>query len=313
MNYNNRGLVVHAKRALADNTRYMWGGIYRRITDAYVDMLAKIYPKQYSKNRRDYLKSLPDSYYGVDCVGLIKSYYWSGNENGGAGSPNYGAKGYPDVNANAMYAAAKVKGKIGTLPEREGVIVYCKSSPHVGVYIGGGCVIESTLGSRGDGVVKTKLSDFKWEYWFECPYISYDEDYTDIADTEMYATTNVNIRSGAGTEYSILGVLYRNTIVTVIGEKDDWSVINYNGKEAYVYSQYLAKIPSAQNEGIRKGSKVVVSKNCKTTYDGGAISSKYVANGVTEFEVLQISGNRVVIGVNGNITAAVDKKYLRKV
>ena len=33
-------------------------------------------------------------------------------------------------------------------------------------------LIESTLGSRGDGVVLRTLDNF-WEYWFECPYIEY--------------------------------------------------------------------------------------------------------------------------------------------
>ena len=74
-----------------------------------------------------------------------------------------------------MCSAASVKGAISTLPERPGVIVYCKSHPHVGIYAGNGEVIECTLGIRGDGVVRTKLSAANWEYWFECPYIGYPE------------------------------------------------------------------------------------------------------------------------------------------
>lgn len=169
--YTNLGLVKHVKAALKLNTMYMWGGILRPITDAYVNQLAKMYPTQYNSARQKKLKALPDGYFGVDCVGLIKSYYWSGNTNGGTGSPEYAAKN--DVNAHGMYNAAKVKGPIATMPETPGIIVYSKTNPHVGVYIGNGEVIESTLGSRGDGVVKTKLNDFKWEYWFECPYITY--------------------------------------------------------------------------------------------------------------------------------------------
>lgn len=201
--YTNHGLARHAKKALADKTKYMWGGIYRPITDSYVDMLAKMYPAQYTSARKQLLKALPDGYYGVDCVGLIKSYYWSGKANGGAGSPYYGKAGYPDVNAHGMYNAAKIKGKIGTLPEIEGIVLYCKSRPHVGVYIGGGEVIESTLGSRGDGVVKTKLKDFGWEYWCKCPYIEYFGEESEAfavgdrvrikADAATYAGTSIKI------------------------------------------------------------------------------------------------------------------------
>ncbi len=52
--------------------------------------------------------------------------------------------------------------------------MYCKSRPHVGIYIGNGEVIESTLSSRGDGVVKSRIKDFGWECWCQCPYIAAD-------------------------------------------------------------------------------------------------------------------------------------------
>ncbi|MCM1335114.1 MAG: hypothetical protein NC084_12270, partial [Bacteroides sp.] len=35
--------------------------------------------------------------------------------------------------------------------------------------------IESTLGGSFDGIVKRKLKDWIWEYWFECPYIEYEK------------------------------------------------------------------------------------------------------------------------------------------
>lgn len=243
MSYTSTGLVEHAKKALANKTMYMWGGIYRPITDAYVNQLAKMYPSQYSTARQQKLKALPDGYYGVDCVGLIKSYYWSGKDNGGTGSPNYGKAGYPDVNAHGMYNAAKVKGKISTIPEIAGLVVYSRTHPHVGVYIGNGYVIESTLSARGDGVIKTKLSDWKgWEYWFKCPYISYPTASTTTA-TALNVGDTVTVKSGA---------------------------TDYNGKKlaSFVYKQ--------------------------------------------KYTVMQIKGDRVVIGQKDVITAAINKKYLNK-
>ena len=179
MIYTNTGLVAHAKAALNDKTKYMWGGIYRPITAAYVEQLSKMYPTQYTTARKNVLKSLPDGYYGIDCVGLIKSYYW-----GGKGSKNY--SGTTDVNAHGMFNSAKIKGKIDTLPEQPGLVLYCKTRPHVGIYIGNGEVIESTLSSRGDGVVKTKLKDFGWEYWCQCPFIAADN-----APEKMYTISAV--------------------------------------------------------------------------------------------------------------------------
>ena len=174
--YTNEGLVRHAEKALALNTKYMWGGILRPVEQQY-EMLFRMYGNKtgtgYTTARWNELKQLfGRGVYGVDCVGLIKSYYWSGSAGGGVGSPNYGAAGFPDVNAGFMYQQAKIKGLIADMPDTPGLIVYSKSHPHVGIYVGNGCTIESTLGSRGDGVVKRKLDSF-WEYWFECPYIDY--------------------------------------------------------------------------------------------------------------------------------------------
>lgn len=163
--YTNKGLVNHAEGALRLNTKYMWGGLLRPITPNYIQMLRSIYGTKagtgYTNARYAQLQNYVNrGYYGVDCVGLIKSYYWSGKPNGGVGSPEYGKAGYPDVNAGVMYQQSKKNGKIQTMPEVPGLIVYSKSHPHVGIYVGNGYTIESTLGTRGDGVVKRKLDKF---------------------------------------------------------------------------------------------------------------------------------------------------------
>lgn len=190
--YTNTGLVTHVKMALALSTKYMWGGILKKIDTAYINALRSIYgvdaAKGYTEARYAELRKLAGKgVFGCDCIGLIKSYYWSGKENGGTGSPKYGAAGFPDVNAGMMYSAAKVKGTIDTMPEIPGLIVYCRSHPHVGVYIGDGWVIECTLSRRGDGVVKTRLKDWTWEHWFQCPYISYETGSTAVSgETKTY-------------------------------------------------------------------------------------------------------------------------------
>ncbi|MBR5088465.1 MAG: C40 family peptidase [Ruminiclostridium sp.] len=231
--YTNEGLVRHAENALKLKTKYMWGGILRPIEQQY-DLLFRTYGTKpgtgYTTERWNELKKLcGKGYYGVDCVGLIKSYYWSGKADGGVGSPKYGAAGYPDTNAGGMYNAAKVKGRIATIPERPGVIVYSKSHPHVGIYVGNGYTIESTLGTRGDGVVKRKLDGF-WEYWFECPYIEYAVkksgkaserpwfsagDKVVIKDTAgCYAGTNIAIPAACkGKPYTVAKILNSRALI----------------------------------------------------------------------------------------------------
>lgn len=173
--YTNTGLVAHAENAEKLKTKYMWGGILREITDAYIKQMMRMWGVNasigYTVQRWQELQALAgQGYFGVDCVGLIKSYYWSGKPNGGTGSPRYDSN--TDVNAKTMFQRATVKGKIKDIPETPGLIVYSSAPVHVGVYIGKGLTIESTLGSRGDGVVKHQLDNL-WTDWFECPYIDY--------------------------------------------------------------------------------------------------------------------------------------------
>ncbi len=230
--YTNEGLVKHAENALKLNTKYMWGGILREITHNYIDLLRSMYGNNpatgYTVARWNELKALVgQNFYGVDCVGLIKSYYWSGNANGGTGSPKYGATGFPDVNAGTMYQQAKEKGPISTMPDIPGIIVYSKSHPHVGIYIGNGETIESTLGSRGDGVVKRRL-DSLWEYWFKCPFIEYLKPPTIITTKLDFAA---KIRRTPSVKSPTLGRFEAETVVKYIKDSD---TVDATTKSTYV-------------------------------------------------------------------------------
>lgn len=236
MGYTNEGLVKHAEKALALNTKYMWGGILRTIEKQY-DLLYKTYgisPKTgYTAERWAELKKLfGKGYYGVDCVGLIKSYYWSGDINGGTGSPRYSSS--TDVNAGAMYMKSSRKGTVKNMPDIPGLIVYSKSHPHVGIYIGNGYTIESTLGARGDGVTKRKFDSF-WEYWFECPYIKYKDKSVFFSDekaaTKKYTVAfPATLRSKPSASAEKIGRYTPGSTVTVVtgSEKTD-------SKTGYVY------------------------------------------------------------------------------
>lgn len=168
--YTNSGLVSYCKEALKVKTVYMWGGLFRQVTDSYIKQLAAMYPRQYPSDRQKVLESLVGKgYYGCDCIGLIKSYYFGGmgverNAKGYDGSKDFGVGG--------MYNAAKVKGKTAAMPKKEGVLVMTSDFGHVGVYIGGSKVIECTLSRFGDGVVQTNFSDRQWAYWCQCPFIA---------------------------------------------------------------------------------------------------------------------------------------------
>ncbi|HHY77781.1 MAG TPA: hypothetical protein GX498_04630 [Clostridiales bacterium] len=162
----NTGLVEYVQKALEEKWGYVWGTYGLTLTEALLKQKLKQYPKEVGK----YESFIRKNWLGkktVDCVGLIKAYIWdTGN----------GIKYDPktDVTVTGMVKAAKEKGPIDTLPEIPGILVY--KTGHIGVYIGGGWVIEA----RGTkyGVVKTPLKgtgSTQWTGWCKCPFIVYEK------------------------------------------------------------------------------------------------------------------------------------------
>lgn len=156
----NKGLVEYAKAQLGKP--YWYGTFGQNATAELYAAKNKQYP-QYYKSWNDF-----PTQYGArvhDCVGLIKGYLWSETADS---KPKYNSS--QDVSANGMRNACKEKGSIGTMPDIPGVLVF--SEGHVGIYIGGGYVIEA----RGHeyGVVKTRLKSRPWRWWGKCPFIEYD-------------------------------------------------------------------------------------------------------------------------------------------
>lgn len=65
------------------------------------------------------------------------------------------------------------------------------------------------------------------------------------------------------------------------------------------------KIPTAGGQSFRKGDKVRVTK--AVTYDGKSFKTYYDA-----YDVIQVNGDRVVIGIGATVTAAINAANLRK-
>lgn len=247
----NSGLAAYCREALKLKTVYMWGGLFREVTKGYIQQLSGIkgYKPQYPAERVAYLSSLTDKgYYGCDCVGLVKSYYF-----GGVGTAK-NAKGYSgslDYGVGTMYKAATVKGKIADMPKKEGVLVMSSDFGHVGVYIGGNEVVECTLSRFGDGVVKTKFSDRAWAWWCQCPCIGDDTGVSEIrggADKKggcmTFTNANVNIRETAGLNGRIIGKLLPKTEIELTGETEMnsgicWAGVIYNGKRGWCDRQWV--------------------------------------------------------------------------
>lgn len=120
-----------------------------------------------------------------DCVGLVKGYLWcDGPEDT---TPVYNAA--QDLSANGMRNACKIKGEMATMPEIPGLLVFYDG--HVGVYIGGGEVVECR--SRKYGVVKTKLTERPWTSWGYAPDIVYETEEPEQTETGNAVSVNLPV------------------------------------------------------------------------------------------------------------------------
>jgi hypothetical protein len=168
MSKTNKGLVEYVKAQLGKP--YWFGTFGQTSTELLYQSKKKQYPNYYTTT--DF-----QSQYGQrvhDCIGLIKGYLWSDSP---TSVPKYNPK--QDVSVDGMLSRCKEFGKISTMPEIPGILVF--SSQHVGVYIGSGYVIEAR--GHAYGVAKTKLSSRGWKHWGKCPWIEYVDDEKTSIDT----------------------------------------------------------------------------------------------------------------------------------
>lgn len=71
---------------------------------------------------------------------------------------------------------------------------------------------------------------------------------TTLTGTVVGITSYLNLRSGAGTDYSVIGKLTNGTVVEVLGEENGWYQVAVDGQTGYVYSDYLEVTEAATEE-----------------------------------------------------------------
>ena len=105
---------------------------------------------------------------------------------------------------------------------------------------------------------------------------------TDVkTEIKVVNTESLNVRSGPSTSYSKLGTLSKGTKVEVLSESNGWSKIKYNGKEAYVSSQYLNDNnidDSSNSNGTISGLGTVISLQLSYTFEQHLSKQVEVAN-----------------------------------
>ena len=163
---NATDLVTYAVHAWESGWGYVWGTYGNVLTESLLAYKVSQYPDGVG-NHANFIRAHWLGGRTTDCVGLIKGYSWLSPE---TMTIDYGTHGMPDIGANQMYYTARESGPISTMPDIPGLAVWHEG--HIGVYIGGGQVIEA-MGTK-NGVVKTELAKRNWTHWLKIPYINYN-------------------------------------------------------------------------------------------------------------------------------------------
>ena len=155
-----------------DHWAYWYGTYGNKCTQKKYESKKKQYPEHYGSSRtKGYMKDIEAGRRCADCVGMIKSFFWTGGKYDT--DPKYGTNHCPDKSANGMIAICKKTGKIKDIPDIPGLVVW--KSGHIGVYVGGGYTVE--MRGFDYDCQRRKVKDGPWTKWGMLPdsMISYDD------------------------------------------------------------------------------------------------------------------------------------------
>lgn len=207
MSKTNTGLVEYALAQLGKP--YWWGTFGQTASAALLAQKRTQYPEYYTAG--DFESQFGQKVH--DCVGLIKGYRWCDTPDS---EPAY--KSVQDVAVSGLYMSCPESGSIDTMPDIPGVCVFFSDMSHVGVYVGGGYVVEATGHARG--VVKTKLAGRGWGLWGKPRWISYEAAATSTQPaqtTTQSATSAMTVTGLPLLRYGDKGECVRSAQLLLIG------------------------------------------------------------------------------------------------
>lgn len=260
------------------------------------------------------IKAASADTFGFDCVCLIKGilWGWSGDKSDVYGGASYASNGVPDIGADTMITKCQnVKtGDWGNMTPGEAVW----TTGHIGVYIGDGLAVECTpkwsnnvqITAVGNIGTKAGYNTRTWKKHGRLPYVDYSD--ANTADQDVNKPD-----AGAGNAETVYTVKAGDTLSAIAAKYGATyqAIAAYNGiaNPNLIRVGQKIKIPTTATtatESFKKGDKVKVAK--AVTYDGKSFKAYY-----DTYDVIQVSGDRVVIGVGATVTAAVNAANLRKV
>jgi len=223
-----------------DHWCYWYGTYGNQCTLSKYESKKKQYPEHYGSSRKSgYMKDIEQGRRCADCVGMIKSFFWTGNRYDT--DPKYGTNGCPDKSANGLFDMCKETGDIKTIPDIPGIVVW--KSGHIGVYVGNGYTVE--MKGFDYDCRRNKVTDGPWKKWGKLPMLSYDEPKPEPSEYRHVLVTggSVNIRSGPGTDKKDIGTAHKGDLLPYQGVTEpwggrDWYLIEWENQNGWISSKY---------------------------------------------------------------------------
>lgn len=136
---------------------------------------------------------------------------------------------------------------------------------------------------------------------------------TEPAKKEYITTEYLNVRSGAGTNFEKLGLLKKGEKISVISEENGWCKISYNGKDGYVFAEYLKEVKTEAESQTETEAESETTPESETETESTPETTKNDnLNGKTSkgYTVKTVKGVTYVDGVLiVNKTYALPKNY----
>ena len=93
-------------------------------------------------------------------------------------------------------------------------------------------------------------------------------------------TSYLNVRSNASTSSKVLGKVYKNDKVDIIGQTGSWYKINYKGKTGYVSKDYVTKgVTSTKAQPTKTKNNTAKTTTTKAETKSNTITQKVIAQG----------------------------------
>ncbi|PFL03353.1 N-acetylmuramoyl-L-alanine amidase [Priestia megaterium] len=136
----------------------------------------------------------------------------------------------------------------------------------------------------------------------------------DAAESAKVTATSLNVRATPSTSGAIVGKITKGNTVDIVDESKGWAKITYNGKEAWISSQYINKTQTNSTSTANSTSKsAVVNASSLNVRSSASTSASIVTNlpSNSKVTVVKVSGSWSQIKTASGQTGWVASQYLK--